>query len=515
MVGLAVHFDQSPLPGVTQFLNDFLESVQHRAREALTPIFCHKNEVITKCVSAVIKLMDIDVVHSTTIINAMTFVQRKITYRLYPNTAHAARMDEVLALHCRTYNSLLEEQQRRHAAKEASFGFSAMCKALTEWRGYADSLKALNAQSLQVTAKRVALAFDAFFRRVKAGETPGFPRFKPVQRFPGWGYKTYGDGWKLIQPEGQHGKVRLTGIGEVPMRGKGRFTGTPKTAEVIRKGDKWYLSVTYDVIPEAVTRQPGSEAAAFDWGLETLLTIAKADGSLEEVDNPRWLKAKLDTIKDVSRCISTEETRIRAVRGLESDAPIHHSQRSSKLNRLRRQLAAIHGKISRQRKDFYHKLTAKLVSRFAFLGTEELAVKNMSKAPKAKPDPDKPGEYLPNGAAQKAGLNRSILDAAPSMLIGMLRTKAAEAASVFAEANTRKVKPTQRCHRCGTLVKKELTDREHRCACGCACGRDENAAKTILRWMLEGDFWLGTQPEGGRRLPSETPPIAATAAWVG
>ncbi len=132
----------------------------------------------------------------------MTPVQRKITHRLYPNTAHEARMDAVLALHCRTYNALLEERQRRYLAGEPSFGFAAMCNALTEWRGYADSLKGLNAQSQQVTAKRAALAFDAFFRRIKAGETPGFPRFKPVQRFSGWGYKTYGDGWKLIQPNG-------------------------------------------------------------------------------------------------------------------------------------------------------------------------------------------------------------------------------------------------------------------------------------------------------------------------
>ena len=445
----------------------------------------------------------------------MTSVQRKITYRLYPGAAQAARMDEVLALHCRTYNTLLEEHQRRFEAKEPAFGFSAMCKALTEWRGYADSLRSLNAQSLQVTAKRVALAFDAFFRRVKAGETPGFPRFKAVQRFSGWGYKTYGDGWKLIQPEGRHGKIRLTGIGEVPMRGKGRFTGAPKTAEVIRKGEKWYLSVTYDLAPEAVARPAGREAAAFDWGLDTLLTIAKSDGALEEVDNPRWLKARLEQIKAVSRSISAEETKIRAAFGLAADAPVHHSQRTSKLNRLRQQLASIHGKVSRQRKDFYHKLTAALVSRFAFLGTEELAVKNMSRAPKAKPEPDKPGEYLPNGAAQKAGLNRSILDAAPSMLIGMLRTKAAEAASVFAEANTRKVKPTQRCHRCGAIVKKELKDRRHVCACGADSGRDENAAKTLLRWLLEGDYWLGTQPEGKHSVPSETPSIAAHAAWVG
>lgn len=136
---------------------------------------------------------------------------------------------------------------RRHEAGEARYTFSAMCKDLTVWRGYTDALRALNAQSLQVTAKRVALAFDAFFRRIKSGEAPGYPRFKSAQRFGGWGYKTYGDGWKLHQPDGQHGTVRLSGIGQIRIRGKGRFSGSPKTAEVMHKAGKWYLSVTYDV----------------------------------------------------------------------------------------------------------------------------------------------------------------------------------------------------------------------------------------------------------------------------
>jgi len=74
----------------------------------------------------------------------------------------------------------------------------------------------------------------------------------------------------------------------------------------------------------------------------------------------------------------------------------------------------------------------------------------------------------------------------------------------------RKVKPTQRCHGCGAIVKKTLKDREHLCACGIRCGRDENAAKTLLRWMLEGDFWLGTDQAVAR--PQETMPIAALAA---
>jgi putative transposase len=444
----------------------------------------------------------------------MDKVQRKILYRLYPSGAQLALLEDWLALHCRVYNALLEEHQRRFEAEAGRFNFSAMCKALTQWRGQAEALKMLNAQSLQVTAKRVALAFDAFFRRLKAGETPGFPRFKPLQRFAGWGYKTYGDGWKLRQDAGAHGKVRLSGIGEIRMRGHGRFTGRPKTAEVIHKSGKWYLSVTYDVTPESIARPRGADAAAFDWGLNTLLTLAKADGSLEEIDNPRWLKQKLETLKTLQRVISEEEIQAKALLGLAADEPLKKGQRlpiTAKLKRLYAQVRAIHSKVARQRHDFYHKLTAELVSRFAFLGTETLAVKNMVRAPKARENPDQPGDFLPNGAAQKAGLNRSIHDASPSKLIGMLLTKAAEAASVFALANTRKVKPTQRCHCCGAIVKKTLKERIHACRCGCECGRDENAAKTLLRWLLEGNFWLGTQPEGERRAPSETMTIAAAS----
>ncbi len=223
---------------------------------------------------------------------------------------------------------------------------------------------------------------------------------------------------------------------------------------------------------------------------------------------PARAQKKLEQIKALSRGVRAEETVIRDVLGLAATAPIPFSQRTGKLNRLRRPIRVIHRQASRQRKDFYHQRTALLVSRFAFLGTEALAVDTMTRSPKAKPDPENPGQFLANGAAQKAGLNRSILDAAPSMLIGMLRTKAVEAASVFVEANTRQWKPTQRCHAGGEIVKKALSERRHVCACGTDCGRDENAAKTILRWLLEGNYWLGTNQRAGASRSSETLSIA-------
>ncbi len=130
----------------------------------------------------------------------------------------------------------------------------------------------------------------------------------------------------------------------------------------------------------------------------------------------------------------------------------------------------IHTKVSRRRKDFYHQLTNKLVRDYAQIATEELAVDNMVRTPKAKKTED--GSYAPNGAAAKAGLNRGILDAAPSMLLAFLSYKAEEAGRPLALANTRELKPTQRCHACGQVVRKTLNQRVHSCTCGVELDRN-------------------------------------------
>ena len=461
------------------------------------------------------------------ILQSMQYVQRKITFRLYPSPAETALLEHTLGLHCRVYNTLEEAHEQRYTEGAPRLTFNAMCRTLTEWRAAVPALSAVNAQSLQVTAKRLSRAFDAFFRRLAAGETPGYPRFKSYRRYPGWGYKTYGDGWKLKGAYDARGfryrRLALTGIGDLTIRGQGRFAGTPKTCEILHKAGKWYASVTFDVAPHQLQRPQGREAAAFDWGLTTLLSIAKADGTLQEIDNPRWLKRRIEAIKTLQRAISAEESRLRTIHGLAAEQRLPYDKQSSRLRAHYAQLRALHGKVARQRKDFYHKLTTWLVETFQFLGTEALAVKNMVKRPKAKRDADT-GEHLPNGASAKAGLNRSILDAAPSMLLTMLTYKAEEAACEYREAPTKQVKPTQRCHQCGALVPKTLADREHRCTCGCVCGRDANAAKTVLRWLLEGDFWAASpqgatpgtgEAAGGFRLRKpETPPIADALAAV-
>jgi putative transposase len=431
-----------------------------------------------------------------TIFIFMTFVQRKITYRLYPNTKQLASLEETHTLHCRVANTLLEEHKRRYEMKEPSFNFSAMCKEITFWRGFADSLSSLNAQSLQVTAKRASLAFEAFFRRVKLGQTAGYPRFKSRNRFTGWGYKTHGDGWKLLQEHSalKHGKgyagteygaVRLSGTGTVSMRGRGRFAGTPKTAEVIRKKDKWFLSVTFNVDENAVKRVGGHESVAFDWGIKELLTTVVGDaltGPVKAVNNPRWLKTKLVRIKELQHGISLLEEAAKKSSGKTTKFPVN-----VKLFNLYARLRKLHGQIARQRQDFYHQLTAAMVKRFGFIVTEQLSTKNMTRSPQPKKAED--GTFLPNGAAAKAGLNRAILDGAPASMLQKFRYKAEEAGSEWLELTTKKLKPSQRCCQCGGTQKMSLKKRTYQCTCGNVMDRDENATRTMLRYAQVGSWW--------------------------
>jgi len=409
-------------------------------------------------------------------------VLRKITYRMYPTEQQAERLLELLGLHQRVYNTALDERIRMYRDNAQSLGFAAQCKELTAWRKQCDALDGVNAQSLQVTLKRLDLAYAAFFRRVKAGETAGFPRFKAVERFSGWGYKTHGDGWRLHAGEKmQHGHVRLSGVGMVKLRGKARTPGEVKTAEVQHKDGKWYLSVTVECEPQRVG---GTVAMGMDWGLETFATVCSGEDNTLSVANPRFLdKPQRQKLKLLQQAVSRK--------------------RNKRTNNRRKAVALLSAesrRIANCRKDFLHKTSADLVKQYGLIATEQLNVKNMTA----------------HGGEYKKGLNRSILDTAPSTFLNLLKTKAEEAGSLWVEVPTRQVKPSQTCHRCGIQRKKTLAEREHRCGCGASCSRDENAARVMLNWALVGNVTGQELSEVRSRcsLPTliqETPPIAALA----
>jgi len=168
-----------------------------------------------------------------------------------------------LRLHQQLYNAALEHRIIAYKKKRKSVGFFEQCSELTELRKELSEYEALNAQSCQVTLKRLDLAFKAFFQRVQRGEKKaGFPRFKSYERYSGFGFKAHGDGWKFLPGlKGKHGHLRISGVGHIKIRGKVKHIGDPKTCEIQHKQGKWYASITLACLP---ARSLGKEAIGLD-----------------------------------------------------------------------------------------------------------------------------------------------------------------------------------------------------------------------------------------------------------
>ena len=258
--------------------------------------------------------------------------------------------------------------------------------------------------------------------------------------------------------------------------------GEVKTAEVQHKDGKWYLSVTVECEPQ---RAGGTIAMGMDWGLETFATVCSGEDGTLSVPNPRFQdKTQRQKLKLLQQAVSRKT-----------------NKRSNNRRKAVALLSAESRRIANRRKDFLHKTAADLVRQYGLIATEQLNVKNMTASG---------GEY-------KKGLNRSILDTAPSTFLNLLKTKAEEAGSMWVEVPTRQVKPSQTCHRCGLQRKKPLSERTHQCGCGASCSRDENAARVMLNWVLTGNVTGQELSEVRSRcsLPTliqETPPIIAALA---
>src|SRR3954470_16160863 len=283
----------------------------------------------------------------------MAPVHRRATYKLYPSASQAVEMERVCGLHRALYNAALQERIDAWRLGRVSIGFAAQCKSITQIRRDDPAYLGLNAQSLQVTLKRLDLAFGHFFRRVKAGETPGFPRFKGRDRFPGFGFKSHGDGFKFEPGEGwRHGKLRLSGIGTMRARGEARTPGRVVCCDLQRKADGWFLSLVVACEPH---REGGDAVAGLDWGVETFATLCQGPDQFGAIPNDRLLAQDQDAIKAAQRDLS------RHLRG-------KRSKRAARAKRL----------LANRRKDRNHQTTARLVAGHAVIITEDLAVKNLT-----------------------------------------------------------------------------------------------------------------------------------------
>ena len=196
-------------------------------------------------------------------------------------------------------------------------------------------------------------------------------------------------------------------------------------------------------------------------GIASFLTTS--DGG--HVPNPRPLAATADRLAVAQRAVARKK------RG------------SNRRRKAVRKVAAFHAKVRRTRLDHAHKTALALVRDHDVIVHEALQVRNMTRRPKPRLADD--GTYEPNGAAAKAGLNRSILDAGWGVFLRVLGDKAEEAGRTVIAVNPRHT--SQRCARCGHVAASNRTSQAgFRCQrCGHEANADVNAAINILRSGLD------------------------------
>lgn len=383
--------------------------------------------------------------------------RRKVTFKLYPNSKELARLEQWCKLHCELYNAALAERIDCYRKTGKSITYFDQQNTLPEIKAARPEFVELGSHALQQTLRKLDLSFQSFFRRLKAGQTPGFPRFKAASRFSGFCYPDPA-GWKLQQSSKRDANIRL-GSGKDAMsiraRGQHRFGDgvIPNDLTISRKNGHWYASVTLRISDEACARErTGREHRGMDFGINDWATFD--DG--QTIANPRWVRTALP------RLAALQRQRARKRKG------------SIRYRRLSSCIAKTHERIGNLRREFIHKQTSYLVSRCDVLATEELRVKNMSRS--SAGTADKPGKRV----RQKAGLNRELLSVGLSMAHQMLGYKAEEAGCRLHLSNTRQLKPSQRCAKCWALVPKSLAQRMHECPCGHTMQRDQNSAAVVL-----------------------------------
>ncbi len=372
---------------------------------------------------------------------------KSYTFRLSPTRKQAVTLQWTLNRCRELYNAALQERRDAYRMCQKTITYYDQATQLPEMKEMMEEYKAIHSQVLQDTLRRVDKAMQAFFRRVKQGDTPGYPRFQGKVRYNSFCYPQ--GGFSLTHDS----RVTLSKVGSVKVKLHRAVQGTIKTCSIKREGPHWYVIFSCEG-----ERQPlpmSEEEVGIDLGLLHFATLS--DGSM--IENPRYFRKGEKKLEKLQQALARKK------RG---------SHRRSKAVK---RVASAHRKVRNQRADFLHQASRRLVNAYGLLVFEKLTPSHMSK--RAKPKQDENGTYLPNGGSAKSGLNKSIQDAGWDMFVGMCIYKAECAGRTVLQVNPKYT--SQICSGCGTVRKKDLSERWHSCGCGTELDRDHNAALNILR----------------------------------
>lgn len=349
-------------------------------------------------------------------------------YRIYPTKKQIRIMNQWLE-ECRwLFNHFLAERKEAWEREQRSINYHAQATSLPVLKEQRPSLANVHSQVLQNVAVRVDLAFKAFFRRVKAGEKPGYPRFRGKGRYDSFTFPQ--SGFKLVD-----NRLHFSKIGEVKVVLHRPVEGQIKTCTIKRSSTgKWYVMFSCEWEP--VPLPENSQAVGIDVGLYSFATLSTG----EQIKNPKFFRQEEKALAKAQRKLSKTE------------------KGTPERKKYRKVVARIHERIAWKRQDFIHQHSRKIVNRFGIIAVEDLNVNRM---------------------VHNHCLAKSISDAAWSGFFQLLAYKAEWAGRQFVAVNP--AYTSQDCSNCGHRQKMPLSERIFKCpCCGEELDRDVNAALNIL-----------------------------------
>jgi putative transposase len=371
-------------------------------------------------------------------------------YKLRPSRRVVEKFEQALEVCRELYNAALQERRDAWRVSGVSVNFYSQDAQLPQIKALREDVASVHSQVLRDPLRRIDRAFQAFFRRIKSREKAGYPRFKSIKRYnsftylqplPNGGFRLDGD------------KLYLSKIGSVRLRLSRPIEGKIKTCTIKREADGWFVIFAVEESQCSYFPKTG-EVVGVDVGIENFATLSNG----EVIANPQYLRK-------AERKIKTAQRRVRRRK--------NGSRRRRKAVQL---LAKKHLKITRQRRDFFHKLSLRLIREFDEVVFEDLNIKGMVK---------------------NHHLAKSISDAAWGTFILIHEGKAENAGR-----RVTKVPPaftSQDCSACGARVHKSLNMREHRCvSCGLILHRDHNAAINIKGRAASSGMGEDTPPREPR-----------------
>jgi putative transposase len=376
-------------------------------------------------------------------------------YKLRTNKSFVAAADNILWRCRELYNACLEQRISHYLYTGKSPNWIEQGRQLTELRADDPAHSAIPRRIQGNVIDRIENTYQAFFRRCKSGETPGFPRFKGPDRYNSFEYSVDLRCRHISPLKGD--KLRVLGIGTVRVRLSRELPegAKIKIVRIIRKADGWYTQLVCEVIKPSPLPKTG-KTVGVDVGLTTFAALSTG----EMIDNPRTLRASEDSLANAGRVVSRRK------------------KNSKRRRKARTLLAKHHLRVSRARKHFHYQVANRLVREFDEIHVEQLNIRGMVK---------------------NRHLAKSISDVAWSSFFLITNHKAEWAGRLFIKKIARYT--SQDCNLCGHRQKMPLAIRIFTCGnCGNVEHRDTNASLNILQ--AESACQLKETENVKRRKPS-------------